>query len=128
MSVVTTIILTTGELYQSGSEPAYITLFNGWLTENSPYRQEMAEMLHLFEEIDYDKTGGGKNPQIEVWVSAHNHLGGNIADLVELVVNYPWNFPEDVVLIINPEEAMTTVHRPKPPSWVGSEWPTEPKH
>lgn len=53
--------------------------------------------------------GGNKCPQVEVWGGAFNYLRED--EFAAFVMGLPWEDPENVVLLINPEEGPTRIWR-----------------
>lgn len=69
------------------------------------------EVRGVFREMSED-YGGPKHPQCSVFgagVTSFDHE----PDFAATVMNLPWEYPENVALIMQPEEGPTKVFRPK---------------
>ena len=111
MSVVSGIVLCSSccEEHGSGGEDAMPLLFeqiNEWLDS----RADGARVWSLKMVEDY--FGGGKHPQMSVAGGGLNHFFCE-EEFVDYVLQLPWRNPENVVLIVEPEDGETHVFRPK---------------
>ena len=59
-----------------------------------------------------DYFGGPKHPQIIVMGIGLNYFSDIEKEFVEFVLSRLWQYPEDVVLILSPEQRSTKVYRP----------------
>lgn len=102
MSSVSGVILSIccGEEEEADITPPPIAAINAWL------REERHFPLTRLDEM----VGGGKHPQILIYASGINYLDEDA--LAEMVLAQRWDSPENVVLLINPEEGPTKVFRP----------------
>lgn len=64
----------------------------------------------LFPELS-GEYGGRKHPQCHVYGAGINHM--KIAEFAERVMEYEWAYPENVVLVVQPEAGDTMVYRPR---------------
>ena len=64
-------------------------------------------------------AGGGKSPQFEAWAGGFNYMVRVEDQFVDYVLSTGWYLPENVVLILQPEEGITRIFRPpySQPSW-----------
>lgn len=86
-------------------EEGLLSLLNEWLETHGYPR--------AFQEIS-DDYGGSKYPQHATFGAGINHFGGNETLLAEYItVELKWDCPENVVLVIQPEEGETKVWRIK---------------
>lgn len=56
--------------------------------------------------------GGSKNPQMSVAGGGFNYFCED--QFADYVLGLPWRNPENVILIINPEDGETRIFRPPP--------------
>lgn len=69
--------------------------------------------------VDVTKhAGGNKYPQVHVFMAGYNHFHSLHEEFAEFVIALPWETPEGVVLIINPEEGAPVVYRCERERWV----------
>lgn len=97
MSVVTAVTL----IYRPNfSDPA--KEINDWLK------------LHDFMPLESISRfyGGNKHPQCRVLGAGYNYFTVE-EEFIEFIQNISWDSPENMVLIIQPEEGSTKVYRPK---------------
>lgn len=108
MSYVDSVLLciSCGEDSTEGPAPDYTDTYelveriNAWLVE-----REFSPLLDIT-----DRMGGSKSSQMIVFGAAYNYFSPR-ADFPALVRSMPWVYPEEMVLIMNPEEGPTAVHR-----------------
>ena len=102
MSIVSGVVLCTSCVeFQSGDEDSPVVLFeeiNKWL--GSRGRLTRVE----------DSFGGSKHPQMYVAGGGFNYFPED--EFAAFVMALPWEEPENVVLIIEPENGATRVFRP----------------
>ncbi|MEO7424959.1 MAG: hypothetical protein ABI036_07220 [Fibrobacteria bacterium] len=60
-----------------------------------------------------DHAGGGKHPQFQAWSAGINYFDAE-DEFVHFVLTRKWECPENVVLILQPEEGATRTFRPFP--------------
>ena len=84
------------------------------------YEEALAEVQAWLEEkcevqlVDVaDHAGGGKHPQFEAWSAGINHFDAE-DEFVRFVLTRKWECPENVVLILKPEQDATRTFRPFP--------------
>ena len=113
MSSVTSILLTCVDVGSCTlGQRSIVEELNEWLLNREPRR------LNLFEKLDGREVGGGdKVPQQSViWAGFdgfHSH-----EELVQWFRNYPWEYPENAVLVIDTDyNEATRVYRPELPSY-----------
>lgn len=100
MSVVTGIILTCSlDDDEEGDAPQ---LLNAWLTSHG-YDAALTDVTDAF--------GGRKHPQFCTLGGAINYFLDD-EDFISFVLHFPWRDPEEVALIIRPEDGPITVYRP----------------
>ena len=106
MSVVTGIVLCAScgepefpELANGDAgDPIWLVAVNGWLAEKSKiWRLDLVE----------DDFGGGKHPQMRVAGGGFNYFPED--EFLEFIKNHPWETPDNVVLIMQPEDGPTRV-------------------
>lgn len=106
MSRVTGIVLcaSTYDSEFSGDEPATWTPINAWLIERG------------FGELTFveGNFGGNKHPQMLVAGGGFNYFPDD--EFAEFVIGLPWQDPETVVLVVQPEMGATHVFRPASPT------------
>lgn len=102
MSVVTGIMLILG--YGDDADGAEVAQIQQWLAERYNGQQ--------LKEVD-DHAGGGKHPQFHALAAGINYLLDD-DEFGEFVVSRTWSGPENVVLIVQPENGATRVFRPEP--------------
>jgi hypothetical protein len=78
-----------------------VAQINQWLASNGYHRGLVRVEQHY---------GGTKHPQVLVYGAGLNHLCEDA--LAAFVLGLPWSRPENVVLLLNPEEGATRVFRP----------------
>jgi hypothetical protein len=110
MSVVSGVVLCSslGEKQGSQGEDGMPLLFeqiNGWLNEHPLGRDRWR--LKMIER----HFGGGKHPQMSVAGGGFNHFCED--EFADYVLGLPWEYPENVILIIQPEDGATRVFRPR---------------
>jgi hypothetical protein len=104
MSVVTglTLIMARSEALQWAERPpANIDLINDWLSAHGFMR---------LVDVSEDRLIGGKHPQCLVYPAGFNHFPEDA--FAACVRSLDWESPENVVLILQPEEGPTRVIRP----------------
>lgn len=99
MSVVTGVILIIGA-GDWGEGP--LTEVQGWLSERHK-GQQLSEIAEV--------AGGWKHPQFEAWAGGFNYFLDD-EDFVRFVMSREWYSPENVVLVMQPEDGETRVFRP----------------
>lgn len=62
-----------------------------------------------------DHMGGTKHSQMCVFGAAFNYFASR-DEFRAMVISLPWEYPEEVVLLMNPEDGATEVARPEPTS------------
>lgn len=106
MSVVTAITLQidVGETYiEQENGPGIfpvINKINGWLAARN-----FGALAPLS-----DHYGGSKHPQVEVFGAGFDYFPWE--DFAQFVMSLEWENPDNVVLLVNPEEGPTMVSRP----------------
>ena len=104
MSVVSGVVLCTSSaednLYANGPV-ALLGRVSDWLTARGPFQLTRVE----------DSFGGDKHPQMYVAGGGFNHFPED--DFAAYVMSLPWENPENVVLVIKPEEGATRIFRPE---------------
>ena len=103
MSVVSGVVLCTSCCEEEVSEDGPAVLFvqiNEWLSSRGLFHLVLVE----------DSFGGTKHPQMFVAGGGFNCFPED--DFAAYVIALPWENPERVVLIIQPEEGETRVFRP----------------
>ena len=104
MSWVSSVTLLTSSCEDQGGEvvdePVLARTINAWLTEHN-YPE--------LEQIDRH-YGGNKHPQIDAFGAGINHFGHQ-EDFVIYTLGLPWEYPEDVVLVIHPEDGAVMIYR-----------------
>lgn len=103
MSVVSGIVLCTSCCEIEANEDDPVILFekiNAWLKERQFGNLKRVE----------DHFGGNKHPQMFVAGAGFNNFPED--DFVSFFYSLQWENPENVVLIIEPEEGATKVYRP----------------
>lgn len=56
-----------------------------------------------------DHASGSKHPQCQIYCAGYNYFPED--EFAKFVVGLPWEYPENVVLVIQPEEGETRVWR-----------------
>ncbi len=109
MSVVSGVVLicTVGEDGMDadpdeGGDPWKLREINNWLAEN--------KVAGTGLEDQSEATAGGKHPQFYLFGAGFNYFPEN--EFADFVMGLQWDFPENVVLIIEPEDGATRVWRP----------------
>ena len=106
MSVVSGVVLCTASSEDCSSPNGQPVLFESiqeWLSEHAGPFQQLNSVEGSF--------GGSKHPQMFVAGGGFNHFPED--DFVAYVMSLPWQNPENVVLVIDPEEGATRVFRPE---------------
>jgi hypothetical protein len=91
--------------------------------EDEGYRDHNYDAMHLVQEwlakrfdglqlTETSRSANGKASRSYVWVAGINHMGDAEDPFVEYVMSLGWYAPENVVLILQPEEGVTRVFRP----------------
>lgn len=88
---------------QQGDDGPYdlVLLLNAWLTEKG------------FQPLE-DLSGqavGSKHPQTAVYIAGYNYFPED--EFAEKVLSLEWRSPENVVLVIQPDDGATRVWRPE---------------
>ena len=111
MSVVTGVVLCMSSCEDSIDTPdglldevPLLTEINRWLTKN--HYGTLYELSRL--------AGGRKHPQMFFAAGGFNGLGMD-ADFIAMVMALPWLEPENLVLVMQPENGPTMVYRPEKP-------------
>lgn len=94
MSVVSGVVLLTTS---SAEEYSTIALLDRWLTEKG-----FAKLADIT-----DHASGSKHPQINILAAGYNYFPEE--DFIQFVINLDWNCPENVILMINPEDGRSRV-------------------
>jgi len=104
VSVVSGVVLCTSiaeDCSSPNGQPVLFERIQEWLAEHAgPFQQ-----LNSVE----DSFGGSKHPQMFVAGGGFNHFPED--DFAVFVLSLPWQNPENVVLVIEPEEGATRVFR-----------------
>jgi hypothetical protein len=109
MSAVSGIVLCSSCCEERGSQgedgmPLLFEQINKWLSDRSgggaSWSLEMVE----------NHFGGSKHPQMSVAGGGFNHFCEN--EFADYVLGLSWQNPENVVLVIEPEEGETRIFRP----------------
>ena len=105
MSVVTGIVVVVSvcEGDTDRTAEASVERLNDWLSAN--YREEMRPL-----KLVADHFGGNKHPQLIAAGAGLNHLDEDA--FAEAFLAMPWTDPENVLLIMQPEDGATRVFRP----------------
>lgn len=103
MSVVSGVVLcmSAGEEEMEDELAPLLVEVNRWLAARGAFRLDPVE----------DGFGGSKHPQMIVAGGGFNHFDEDA--FAEFVLGLPWGEPENVVLIIQPEDGPTRVFRPE---------------
>jgi hypothetical protein len=106
MSFVTGVILCVSVCEDEGSggedgPPLLFERISDWLASRAEHW-----MLARLE----DSFTGGKHPQMYVSGGGFNYFPED--DFAEPVMALPWKLPENVVLVMQPEDGPTKVYRP----------------
>lgn len=80
---------------------ALVARINRWLARNNKH-SGLAPVV--------DHYGGCMHPQVLVYGAGLNYLDEDA--FADYVLSLPWTHPENVVLLLNPEEGATRVFRP----------------
>lgn len=110
MSVVSGVTLHFSVAEDSTEQPdgsdifANITKINDWLAERRFGPLASVE----------DHYGGSKHPQVALFGAGYNHFMPR-DEFIGFVLTLDWWNPENVVLLINPEEGATMIFRPVAP-------------
>lgn len=99
MSVVTGVMLLVS--IGDGTDHSIIDEIQAWLKARG--RGQLAEIS--------DYAGGSKHPQFEAFTAGINYFLED-AEFCEFVLSREWKYPENVVLILQPEDGPTRVFRP----------------
>jgi hypothetical protein len=101
MSVVTNFFLVT-----SVGEDEAVGRLNAWLYERDDYCGQLAK-------LDTDGAGGNRSLEQDLWAMAANHfLDDNLVALPVALPSFGWEWPEEVVLLVNHEyDEVTRVYR-----------------
>lgn len=103
MSIVTGVMLIVSLLDADDDDP--ISEVKAWLRE-----REYAPGAWALKEVS-DQAGGWKHPQFAAFTGGFNMFDED--DFASFVMSRPWNDPEALVLILQPEDGATRVFRPK---------------
>ena len=109
MSVVTCVILSVS-LSEGGcgfndGDTAKIDNINSWIAANSNTTTINGPLWEIS-----DHAGGSKRPQAFIFIGGLNHLREE--EFVDFLRTIDWDEPEDVVLVMMPEQEATRVWRP----------------
>lgn len=105
MSVVTGVMVfcTCGEDSTCDSDwPVQFELLNTWLRQQGCYGELVA--------VDTARTGGTKNPQFNAAAAGFNYFAAD--DFAAVFLSLQWDFPENALLVMQPEDGPTIVVRP----------------
>ncbi len=94
MSIVTTIVLFCHDEQNFRGE------VNAWLQER--HYQLLGDLRPLFN--------GSKAPEIHAYGAAYNMFPDG--EFIELVCSRRWEIPEDVLLVVRPQDAPPATYRP----------------
>lgn len=102
MSVVTSLVLAC----DSGEQDSLLISLDAYL------RKCNRGWSLGFDHTDCGHTGGTKRPQIRLFTAGLNGAGEDDAsDLIEFIRRCPWELPENVILILYPEDEEPCVER-----------------
>ena len=105
MSVVTSIALTCslGEaLNWAEKPPGNVALINAWLA---------ARKFGPLTDCARLASAGDKYPQFLMYLAGYNHFPED--DFVAFFRTVEWENPENVVLVLKPEDGRTRIYRPE---------------
>ena len=107
MSVVSGVVLCASctEEYRNQGEdgpPLWFEQINGWIVKQDRHWGQLKMVEYHF--------GGRKHPQMCVAGGGFNYFDEDA--FVQIVLAFPWESPENVVLVIEPEDGPTRVFRP----------------
>lgn len=105
MSVVSGVVLCTSAAEDRSTpngQPVLFERIQEWLADRAGPFQQLKSV-----EVSF---GGSKHPQMFVAGGGFNHFPED--DFAAFVLSLPWQNPENVVLVIEPEERPTRVFRP----------------
>ena len=103
MSVVSGVVLCTSCVEDEAEEDGPAILLeqiNKWLADRGHFKLNRVE----------NSFGGGKHPQMHVAGGSFNYFPED--EFAAFVLGLAWRSPENVILIINPEEGATRIFRP----------------
>jgi len=104
MSVVTGFVLICAlaeDIMTAEHPPGSVARINQWLAER--YFQAPAELAERH-------AGGNKHPQLYLHAAGYNHFPAD--EFIDFFRALPWQCPENVVLVLQPETGATRVIRP----------------
>ena len=110
VSSVTGVLLcySIAEDFESADDapPRFLAEINQWLADRAWTPDLPQWRLDPVDEF----FGGTKHPQISVWGGGFNHFPED--DFAAFIMSLDWRCPENVVLILNPEDGPARVLRP----------------
>jgi len=104
MTLITTVILVCDAceaLSLDGGEAGPLLSLQAWLREHCD-----GQALTLLG------AEGPSAPSANIWASDFSRMGVDAIALADYAMSLVWNFPESVVLMIQPEEGDTRTFRP----------------
>lgn len=104
MSIVSGVVLCASIVendHEDGDLDDQWVLVNAWLAERG------FGTLVLVEE----HAGGSKHPQMRIGCAGFNLFQGQEDEFAQYVLSLSWMYPDNVVLVIQPEEGPTRVWR-----------------
>ena len=101
MSVVTGLVLTCSVAEGQGDDqgPTQLPVIRTWLRERK--FAPLADVTH--------HASGMKHPQCYIYAAGYNYFDEDA--FARLITNLAWEYPENVVLIMQPEDGATRVWR-----------------
>lgn len=97
MSVVTGIVLTVS----CGEKHEALDLIQAWVKEKG-----FGPLVDVASE-----SGGSKHPQIFIYTAGYNYFPNE--EFVTFFLEIAWKYPDEVVLVLQPEDGATEVYRPQ---------------
>lgn len=112
MSIVTGVMLIceTSGMDDPGAEPPIMQIHQ-WLADRQP-----TPWYWVMKNVA-EAGGGSKHPQFEAWCGGFNLFSQFEEEFATFVLGRPWGSPEELVLVIRPEEGPPRVYRPPEESW-----------
>jgi hypothetical protein len=102
VSVVTGFVLCCGS-----SEDDCIARVRDW------FRRRSRDLRDLPLDVA-SHAGGDKHPQMAILAAGINHFEWLHTEVAAFVLSLPWECPENVVLVLQPESGRTQIYRPLP--------------
>jgi hypothetical protein len=97
LSVVSGVVLTFGVCETEGAQ--HVAILNAYLAEKGK-----GALISVT-----DAAGGTKHPEIDIYAGGFNYLDED--EFAAMAMAAPWQDPENVILIINPQQGPTRVYR-----------------